>query len=99
MDFVLREGATEIADEEFKGREELESVTVPDGVKKIGKGAFFGCRGLKEIHLPDSLTEIGMGAFEGCDGLRKITYHRKNESIVKSAFYEQWRRLQKIVLD
>ena len=95
----MPDSLTEIGGGAFANCIGLTEIHLPDSLTKIGDYAFYGCSGLTEIHLPDSLTEIGMGAFEGCDGLRKITYHRKTESIVKIAFYEQWRSLEKIVLD
>lgn len=51
---------------------EVESVTIPDGVKIIGQNAFIECHDLKSIHIPDSVTKIGTMAFFGCFDLKNV---------------------------
>ena len=50
----------------------LESVTIPEGVKKIGFCAFAGCRSLKTISIPGSVAEIGRNAFRDCSSLESV---------------------------
>jgi hypothetical protein len=38
-----------IAAEAFKGRTDIESITIPEGVDKIGASAFFGCTNLTQL--------------------------------------------------
>lgn len=38
----------------------IESVFIPDSVKKIGSYAFSGCYPLKKLEIPDSVTELGV---------------------------------------
>ena len=45
---------------------DIESVTIPDGVKIIEDAAFCGCSRLRNITIPDSVTSIGKMAFEDC---------------------------------
>ncbi len=59
--------------EAFKNCKNLESITLPDGVKSIGDGAFSYCTSLKSITLPDSVTSIEMWAFCSCTSLKSIT--------------------------
>lgn len=53
----------EIADGAFNGCDEIESVTIPNGVTKIGRNAFRNCENLQEVHLPRSIESIGSNAF------------------------------------
>ena len=57
---------TVIGQNAFKGKTNLTSVTVPEGVVSIGAGAFADCTGLTQISLPSSLSEIGGSAFAYC---------------------------------
>ena len=66
----------------FKDREDLTSITLPEGVERIETYAFCGCKSLKRVILPKTLQEIGR--FQDCtsleeivlpDGLRSIPAH------------------------
>ena len=69
-DLIIPSGITVIAEEVFKNRYDLTSVTIPDSVTSIGEGAFRGCSGLTSITIPDSVTSIGSDAFNGCNKLQ-----------------------------
>ncbi len=77
----------EIMDGAFKGRSDLLSVTVPDGVTRIGAEAFYGCKALVSADLPDSVTSIGERAFYGCASLTSIQIPSGVKKIEDSAFY------------
>ena len=49
----------------------LETITLPHGVKKIEDYAFMQCKNLTSISLPD-IEIIGRDAFSGCSSLKKI---------------------------
>ena len=51
----------------------LESVSLGNGVTTIGNGTFGNCSSLKNITIPDSITSIG-DAFYGCDNLEYKKY-------------------------
>ncbi len=70
---VLPEGLEEIADDAFKGREDVLKVTVPSGVKRIGMDAFSECIHLESVKISEGITEIDTGAFRGCRNLREIS--------------------------
>lgn len=55
---ILREGITEIKNEEFTNCDRLEKIILPESLTSIGYGAFSGCKSLKEIKFPDNLTTI-----------------------------------------
>lgn len=63
---------TIIADDVFKGRPDITSVTIPDTVTDIGSFAFDGCFSLKSVSLPDSLHDMWQYAFAR-SGIEEIT--------------------------
>ena len=50
----------------------LESVQLPDSLKKIGDYAFYNCRNLSAITFSDQLHVIGSDAFMNCHKLHQI---------------------------
>lgn len=62
-DITVKDGTILVADEAFKSRREITSVSFPDTLKAIGENALLFCSSLEEISLPDSLEIIGAGAF------------------------------------
>jgi hypothetical protein len=58
----------------FADCDNLESVTIPDGVKSIGNYAFSHCDNLTEIHIPYSVDSIGSEAFEDCNSLTDVYF-------------------------
>ena|GEM_PF-3440884 len=50
----------------------LESVVIPNTVKKIGNNAFRNCTSLKSVYIPDSVTYIGDWCFYFCPALSKL---------------------------
>lgn len=63
---------TAISGDACYGGNELESVTLPEGVTSIGDQAFFYCEALKTVTFPEGLTSIGEKAFFGCGALESI---------------------------
>lgn len=75
-----------VAENAFRNRDEIRSVTLPDGVKAIGEYTFAGCDSLNELHLPNSLKSIADFAFVQCAGLTHITIPAGVERIGAGAF-------------
>ena len=65
---------TTIGPEALFGCENLESVSLPDGLKTISASAFAGCSGLVNLALPASVATIGPKAFENCTALQRATF-------------------------
>lgn len=57
----------------FDWREDIISVTIPEGVKNIRADAFEWCTNLKNVTIPKSVTSIGENAFEYCRSLSNVT--------------------------
>ena len=47
----------------FEGLDNLDTIRIPEGVKKISDGAFRNCRYLTEVEFPQTLQHIGCDAF------------------------------------
>ena len=52
-----------IEEKAFAYHNALESVELPEGLKRIGDGAFRVCRKLRRVSVPDSLDSVGPDAF------------------------------------
>lgn len=57
---------SEIANYAFQGCDKLESLVIPNTVKKIGMYAFTGCSKLLNISFPESLEDVMAGALYEC---------------------------------
>ena len=64
-EYVVREGTEVICDGAFRGCKSLQSVTIPNSVKKIGDDAFNSCKSLQSVTIPNSVKSIGNRAFYG----------------------------------
>ena len=81
---------TAIGGAAFSRKQNLTSVTIPDGVTIIHKNAFYLCRNLSSVSIPGSVTTIedgGLyGTFYGCVSLQNITLPEGLQTIGNSAF-------------
>ncbi len=64
----------------------LESVFIPEGVKKIANNAFTQCTNLKSVNIPEGVTTIGKMAFWHCTSLESIVIPNSVTEIGKFAF-------------
>ncbi len=69
---------TNIGDYAFMNCDNLQSVTIPEGIKYIGAGAFAYCEKLTGIKIPKSVKKIYKWAFIGCEGLESIQVESGN---------------------
>ena len=79
---------TAIGGDAFFDCTNLESITLPDGLKSIELQAFAGCTSLESISLPDSVTAIGRAAFAGCTSLESISLPDGVTTIEARAFFD-----------
>ena len=71
----------------FYRNENLQNVTIPDGITSIGEYAFYYCNKLSmELVIPGSVTTIGGDAFEYCSGIPKLTIVGNDLTIGAYAF-------------
>lgn len=76
-----------IGEKAFLGCDNLQSVTISDGVTSIGDRAFDTCKALESITIPNGITSIGRSAFADCDSLQSITIPDSVTSIGDLAFW------------
>ena len=61
-----------ISDYAFYGRNEIDTIVLPETVTSIGASAFYNCSSLSAINIPSGVTSIGNNAFYGCSSLDTI---------------------------
>ncbi len=69
---------TMIADKAFYKKEDIKSVTLPEGID-IGEKAFAECEDLENISFPESVWSIGSRAFANCTSLKKVKNYNQIE--------------------
>ena len=83
-------GKITIGDQAFNGCEELEKLTIGDGVivPSIGSKAFANCVMLNELNIHDNatLTSIGTYAFQGCNSIKEYVVHASTTNVGNYAF-------------
>lgn len=72
----------------YCGADEVEYLTLPEGILSIGDSAFTINENLVEVRLPESLEYIGEDAFSYCDNLEIINLPDNIRFIGKSAFHK-----------
>ncbi|MGN0649739.1 MAG: leucine-rich repeat protein [Oscillospiraceae bacterium] len=79
---------TEIGQASLWFHNEIENVTISEGVKKVQGKSFLGCENLKTITLPDSLERVDGFAFQYCSSVTSMTIPKNVSYIVWSPFNE-----------
>ena len=79
-------GGETISENCFSRMKTLETISLPDSIKKIEHSAFYQCNNLKSIDIPESVTFIGDHAFSGCSSIEKLELPEKLETIGHGAF-------------
>ena len=64
---------TAIAEAVFKGKTNIEGLTISENIENIGVNAFHGCEKIEKVELPSTLKVIGDNAFDGCSHLVSVT--------------------------
>lgn len=70
----------------FEECEELDSLSLPEGVRYIGTAAFQSCTALQSVTFPASLRIIESSAFSFCEKLTDAVFPIGVEKICRSAF-------------
>jgi hypothetical protein len=68
-------------------RNEIDSVTVGNGVTRIGAQAFGSCSNLVSVSIPHGVTDIGREAFAWCGSLASISIPGSVTRMGEGAFY------------
>lgn len=84
-DVVIPYGVVAIADV-FADNTTVETVKLPDTVRRIMQNAFKGAINLRTVNIPPWVTTIGASAFSGCKSLTSIEFPGTLTSIGSYAF-------------
>ena len=63
----------------FSFNNDIESIALPESLKRIGSEAFSSCKKLSSITLPKSLEKLGIDCFQECVSLKTINVEEGNE--------------------
>jgi len=80
-------GSGDIQSAAFKGRGDITSVIIEDGITSVKSNSFRQCGALKSVLIGNSVSYIGDSAFYGCGSLNLVTIGNSVTSIGSSAFY------------
>lgn len=89
---------TQLPDNALSYCSSLESVTLPDTLRRIGKEAFYGCSKLRELTIPAGVYKIGTHTVAYCSSLTTVRLLAKIAAVPES-FAEGSRSLQNVTLD
>ena len=78
----------QISGSAFYGNNNLNSVTINEGVTYIGMRAFANCSALTSVKLPDSLLLLGKEAFAKCSSLANVSVPESVKLMGESVFYK-----------
>lgn len=90
----LPESITEIGPHAFLSCENLEKISIPEGITELPSrtvsanvsGVFQGCTSLQEVVLPSSLQSIDDRLFQGCTSLTSVVIPEGVQSIGDESF-------------
>lgn len=95
---ITKTKITEIPANIFKNMGNLESIALPDTVKKIEKDAFSGCSLLSNIRFSGGLTDILGGAFSGCSSLPLVMLSSKSLTNISTSAFSGCSSLVNLIL-
>lgn len=75
-----------IGENAFYGRNEIDTIVLPETVTSIGASAFYNCSSLSAINIPSGVTSIGNNAFYGCSSLDTIVLPDNLSFVGNNAF-------------
>ena len=68
-------------------RENIQSISLPDGITSIGQNAFGDCKSITSLIIPNGVTCIKTGAISACSKLASIIIPGSVKSIEYAAFW------------
>ena len=74
----------EISDYAFYGQEEIQGITLPNGIEKIGGNILLRCSKITKLEIPSSIKEISSAAFNETAHLDEVIIHKKEGSVTGS---------------
>lgn len=78
--------ALRLTEKERANRDAIQTITIPEGIKRIEKDAFRNCAALTGAVLPEGLTRIEECLFYGCTSLTEAAVPEGVKKIEENAF-------------
>lgn len=72
--------------EPFRGRDDIKSVIIENGIEILQPNIFSGCKNLESVKIGDGITSISEYAFSDCESLKNVTFPSELRSIMSRAF-------------
>lgn len=69
---VIPENVTVIGESAFENCKKLETLAIPEGIKRVENWLAYNCDNLSYLNLPSTVEYIGLSAFASCDSLKMI---------------------------
>lgn len=82
----------------FQKLESLETVRLPNTIKKVPNGMFFGCSSLKSVDLPPSVEVLGCQSFQNCTSLVSIELPKHSTVGIDSFAFRGCTSLEKVII-
>ncbi len=82
---IVPEGVKRIGSA-FRGRSDIKSIILPDGLLYISQKSFDGCSGLTELIIPDTVLVIETYAFHDCSNIKELVIPDSVVEIQEAAF-------------
>ena len=83
--YSIPNDVVEIGGDVLDGCDNIDSIVIPDSVKKIHNGAFSGSK-IKNVIIGNGVTELPDNCFSGCDSLEEVDIPDHISSIGQSCF-------------
>ena len=87
-EYTLPNNVKEVYDSAFQFQNDIQKLTIPEGVTTFGWCAFANSESLTEVTIPKSITDPGNHTFYGCMNLSKL--HIYNDIIGEYQFSACW---------
>lgn len=84
--FTVPDGVQEIGAFGFADSK-IETIILPNSLRRIGEDAFHKCSKLKKIVIPDGVLEIGKSAFSFCTSLEEVVIPESVKQLADNAFF------------
>lgn len=97
VSFANESKLNEIGSSAFQGCENLEDITIPEGVEIIGAEAFWECSNLESIVIPEGVTVLERALFNLCSNLETVIIPSSIERMEEGVFYDCY-KLQNVKL-
>lgn len=77
---------TSLAENLFRGKKKLKSITIEEGITSLPIGCFLGCINLVEVTMPESLVEFKKYCFTNCSSIHTFKLPKNTQTLEDGCF-------------